>query len=155
MCAAPLDDDVQLLMDLGTHTADARHSVQWLLSNVRGLRQACGELRAYIAAHRPTFFALTETHLDGDGVKPLLQGGYKTVARLDRSRHGGGLYTAAKTHVLVDKLDLTNYCTIREEEMVGIRSDVLDYLLCYTPKSSLVAKLLLAVQRYIMDNPER
>lgn len=131
------------------------HDVGWLLSNVRGLRQASGELRAYLAAHRPSFFALTETHLEGDSIRSLLPSGYETVARLDRSKHGGGLFIGAKTHLLIDKLDLSSYNIVKEAELVGIRSGGEDYLLGYTSKSSLAMRLLLAAQRYMLDNPDR
>ena len=155
MCLARPVDDAQLMLDLESLDGAAVHSVGWLLSNVRGLRQAPGELRAYIAARRPSFFALTETHLKGDAIKPLVPSGYKIVARLDRSKHGCGLFIGAKKHLLVDKLDLSSYNTVKEAEIVGIRSGDEDYLLCYTPKSSLALRLLIAAQQYMLDNPDR
>ena len=147
-------DDAQLLMDMGTADGSDHH-VDWLLSNCRGLRQASGELRAYLSAHKPAFFALVETHLQGDSTQVLLPSSYKMVARLDRTKHGGGLYIGAKSHLLVDKLDVTAYNTVKHAEIVGIRYDQVDYLLCYTHKSATATKLLLAVQRYMLDNPDR
>ena len=91
-------DDAQLLMDMGTADGSDHH-VDWLLSNCRGLRQASGELRAYLSAHKPAFFALVETHLQGDSTQVLLPSSYKMVARLDRTKHGGGLYIGARSHL--------------------------------------------------------
>ena len=39
--------------------------------------------------------------------------------------------------------------------LVGIRSGDEDYLLCYTPKSSLALRLLIVAQQYMLDNPDR
>jgi hypothetical protein len=143
-------DDSRLVMDLEA----PKRSSSWLLSNVRGLRQASGELRAYLAANRPTFVALTETHLKGDAINTLVPANkYKTVARLDRSKHGGGLYIGAQQHLLIDKLDLAKYNTVKSAEMVGVRYEHVEYILCYTSKSSLAIKLLMAIQRYMLDNP--
>ena len=147
--------DAQFIMDLDSLAGVEQHDVSWLLSNVRGMRQASGEVRAYIAAHRLAFFALVETHLDRDSVKPLLPPGYQTVARLDRTKHGGGLCIGAREHLLVDKLNLAKYNTVRSAEIIGVRSEDVDYLLGYTNKSSEAIKLLLAVQLYMLDNPGR
>ena len=145
-----------LMMEMeASDSGSQRNDVYWLLSNVRGLRQASGELRAYLAAHRPALIALTETHLKGDAIRTLMASKYKTVARLDRSKHGGGLYIGAKSHLLVDRLDLASYNTVKSAEMVGVRYEEVDYLLCYTSKSSLALKLLIAAQRYMLDNPDR
>ena len=144
-------------MDMGVTDGSRsdQYKTDWFLSNCRGLRQAVGELRAYLAAHKPAFFALDETHLMGDSTQHLLPSTYKMVARLDRTKHGGGLYIGAKSHLLVNQLDLASYNTVKEAEIVGVRYDDVDYLLCYTHKSSTAVKLLLAVQRYMLDNPGR
>ena len=63
-----------------------KRAVRVLYSNVRGLRQAVGELRAMIAAERPQLLVLTETHLKGDTVEAeMLPPGYRVAARFDRS----------------------------------------------------------------------
>ena len=74
---------------------DAVH-LDWYLANARGLRQGCGELCARISHRRPDFFAITEAHLQDDPIAMLIPGGYKCMARLDRSRHGGGLLICGK-----------------------------------------------------------
>ena len=62
-----------------------------ITGNARSLRQAAGEVRKHVNDRRPDLFGLTETHLKGDAIKQLFPPGYKAVARLDRSKHGGGL----------------------------------------------------------------
>lgn len=134
------------------HSADP-HSVDWLYSNARGLRQAAGELSQLIAEKRPPFFAICETHLNGDPIKPLIPSGYKEVARLDRSLHGGGLLIGAKSHLLVNTLDMSKYNVKEKAELVGVRFEGVDYVLCYTPHSVLAPNLLNAMQCYMLDNP--
>ena len=54
-------------------------------------------MRKHANDRRPDLFGLTETHLiKGDAIKQLFPPGYKAVARLDRSKHGGGLVIGAK-----------------------------------------------------------
>ena len=66
-------------------------SVRVLYSNVRGLRQAAGELRSLAQEEKPEIFVLTETHLKDDSVEAeMFPVGYKVVARFDRTKHGGG-----------------------------------------------------------------
>ena len=74
-----------------------------LYANVRGLRQASGELRKRVVDSQPHLIGLTETHLCKDPIAGLLPQGYKLVARLDRTNKGGGLLWAAKSHLLLIK----------------------------------------------------
>jgi hypothetical protein len=133
----------------------AIQSVDWFYSNARGLRQAAGELRQQLSQLRPTFFGLTETHLKGDAIRPLIPSGYKVAARLDRSVHGGGLLIGAKSHLLVDVLDLQCYNTVEEAELIGISYNSVDYLLCYTPNSHKALKLIQRIENYRLDHPDR
>jgi hypothetical protein len=77
-----------------------------LLTNVRGLRQASAELSMRAVQYKPHLIGLVETHLCKDSISGLLPQGYSVVSRLDRSKHGGGLLWAAKSHLLVDKVDM-------------------------------------------------
>ena len=91
---------------------------------MRGLRQGSGDVRKAIVTQRPTFFAVNETHLDGDPAKPLIPWGckeFKVLCRLDRNSHGGGLMLGCKKHILADKLDVAKYNIPRKAELVGIK----------------------------------
>ena len=72
-----------------------------LYANVRGLRQASGELRERVVDSKPHLIGLTETHLCKDPIAGLLPQGYKLVARsrLGRTKKGGGLLWAALSHL--------------------------------------------------------
>ena len=84
----------------------------------------------------PDFFAVTETHLDKDPIRPLIPSGYRQVARLDRTHHGGGVLICAKKHLPVDVLDLKKFSTPKVAEMVGISYEDVRYILCYTSNAS-------------------
>jgi hypothetical protein len=124
-----------------------------LYANVRGLRQASGELRKRVVDSQPHLIGLTETHLCKDPIAGLLPQGYKLVARLDRTNKGGGLLWAAKSHLLIDKVDLKQYNTVGSAEMLGIRCMGTTLPLCYTQKSSKATTLLRACKQYKLDHP--
>ena len=50
-------------------------SISGFLANVRSLPQASGDLCTHVAAASSDFFALTETHLKDDPVRPLILAG--------------------------------------------------------------------------------
>ena len=72
-----------------------------------------------------------------------------------RNKRGRGLIIGAKSHLLVDTLDLTDYNTPKLAELVGIRYGLVDYLVCYTPNSKEAPHLINALQRYMLANPDR
>ena len=74
--------------------------ISGFLANVRSLPQASGDMCTHIAAAGSDFFALTETHLKDDPAWSLIPRGYKCVARLDRTKKGGGLLMGVKQHLL-------------------------------------------------------
>lgn len=131
-----------------------RHTVDWVYGNARGLRQGCGEFRKAVSVNKPTFFAVNETHLDGDPSKPFVPHDYKVLCRLDRSMHGGGLLLGGRKHLLVDVLDLRKYNVIGVVEMVGIEWEGIHWILYYTPYSIAALDLIDTMQRYKEDNPQ-
>ena len=131
-----------------------RHTVDWVYGNARGLRQGCGEFRKAVSVNKPTFFAVNETHLDGDPSKPFVPHDYKVLCRLDRSMHGGGLLLGGRKHLLVDVLDLRKYNVIGVVEMVGIEWEGIHWILYYTPNSIAALELIDTMQRYKKDNPQ-
>ena len=81
-----------------SEVAEGAETVDWLYANVRGLRQAAGELSILADTHIPHFIGLTETHTKADPLPALLLRGYSAVGRLDRTRHGGVVVIAAQSH---------------------------------------------------------
>ena len=67
-----------------------------------------------------------------DPVKQLIPPGYKIVARLDRTKHGGGLLTGVKKYLLANKLKLGDHNKVSEAEMDGFELNGTDYIVCYT-----------------------
>jgi hypothetical protein len=88
----------------GTAASTSLSSVQWFYGNARGLRQASGDMCQQMSTARPEFFGITEAHIKGDPIKPPTLSGYKKVARLDRTNHGGGLLIATRSHLLVNDI---------------------------------------------------
>ena len=144
------DDDAQTPMQIIPQGAD---TVDWIYGNSRGLRQGCGDFRKTIASRRPTFFAVNETHLDGDASSAFIPFGYKQICRLDRSIHGGGLMLGSKKHLLVDTLDLKAYNQKGIAEQVGIEWEGTHWILYYTPNSYAALTLLKLQQQYKEDHP--
>ena len=130
-------------------------TIEWFLANARGLRQGCGELRARVSKRRPAFFAITESHLDGDPIRALIPGGYKAAARLDRSKHGGGLLIGCMDHFLVDVLDLSEYNIPKVAEMIGVEFLGVQYILCYTPSSAKAPLLFGQAGAYMDAHPNK
>ena len=134
--------------------SDSVRSVNWIYGNVRGLSQARGDLRKSIVTHRPTFFAATETHLDGDPIKALIPWGYKVLARLNRTVHGGGLIIGCKTQVLADCPDLKMYNIKGGTEVAGIEWGGVHWILYYTPNTYQASLLIDMLQKYKEDHPD-
>ena len=84
-----------------TPMAQFNNKVDWIYGNSRGLRQGSGEFRHTVMTHKPTFFAVNETHLKDDAMKQFVPYEYKVLCRLDRSMHGGGLLLGGRKHLLV------------------------------------------------------
>ena len=124
-----------------------------MLANVRGLRQGAAELRKRVDQFRPHLIGLVETHLLNDPLSGLSPQGYRAVHRLDRSKHGGGLLWLAKSHLLVDKVNMSTYNTVEVAEMLGIKCMGETHQLCYTSKSSLSPRLISACENYMLDHP--
>jgi len=123
-----------------------------LLANVRGLRQAAAELSKLANEFKPHLIGIVETHLQGDSLCGLLPHGYRCVNRLDRTKHGGGLLWLAKSHLLIDKIDMKVYNTVDVAEFIGIEVQDETVQLCYTPKSSLAPKLIEQCEQYMLNN---
>ena len=134
--------------DIVASSEDTNCFATWVYGNARGLRQGSCDFRRTVAIKRPTFFAVCETHLKGDPVKPLIPWGYEVLCRLDRSKHGGGLLLGAKKHILADKLKMDKYNSPGNVEMVGIEWAGVHWILCYTPDSRCAVDLLEAAQQY-------
>ena len=134
--------------------ASGAETVDWLYANVRGLRQAAGELSVIANQHRPHFIGLTETHTKADPLPALLPKGCRAVARLDRTRHGGGVVIAAQQHLLVDVINLKAYTRLECAEMVGIKYGGRTYIVCYTQSSASAMHLFDAMQSYETGRPE-
>lgn len=128
---------------------------EWMLSNVRGLQQASGELMQILHVRKPHFFLGVECHLDGNPLKPLIPSGYKSVRRLDRTKHGGGLIFLARKYMLVDTFDVSKYNTIKAAEMIGVEFDGITYIGFYTSDSSLAPVLFKALTRIKADFPQK
>ena len=77
-------------------------------------------------------------------VSGLLPRGYRAVNPFDRSKHGGWLLWLARSHLLVDKVDMSSYNTVEVGEVIGVRCMGETHQLCYTPKSSLAPRLIMA-----------
>ena len=136
-------------------TSDQSEQVQWFYTNVRGLRQGSGEIRATAACRKSQFVGLVETHLDGDPIRPLGPAGYKTVGRLVRSKQGGGLIVLARSHLLVDKVDLSAYHIEKAAEMIGIQFQDTAYILCYTPSAAKAPQLFNSLTKYMLDHQDQ
>ena len=65
-----------------------------LYSNVRGLRQASGELCRVCMDLYPSIVCLPETHLCDDATDSFCPSGYVVAARRHRSKYGGGTSSA-------------------------------------------------------------
>ena len=137
--------------------APAAHSIPLIkgfYSNVRSLPQASGDVRKLIPSVNADVFFLTETHLKDDPIKQLIPSGYKAVARLDRTKHGGGLIGGTRSHLLANLLDLSSYNIDQFAEMIGFELDGVDYIGCYTPDSHRAQMLIRQCRRYLLDHPD-
>ena len=124
-----------------------------LLANVRGLRQAAGELSKLVNEFKPHLVGIVETHLKGDPLSGLLPRGYRCVNRLDRTKNGGGLIWAAVSHLLVDKVSMKPYNVVGESEILGIELCGETLELCYTPNSKLAPRLIENCKQFKLDHP--
>ena len=131
---------------------EGAHCVDCTYRNSRGLRQGCGDFKKAIVGNKPTFFAVNETHLDGDAASTFIPYGYKQICRLDRTIHGGGLILGGKKHLLVDILDLKDYNVKGVAEQIGIEWEGVHWILYYTPNSYAALTLLKLQQQYKEDN---
>jgi hypothetical protein len=82
-------------LDSYSISASNKGQLRILLANVRGLRQAAGELSKLANEFKPHLIGIVETHLQGDSLNGLLPRGYRCAHRLDRTKHGGGLMWAS------------------------------------------------------------
>ena len=97
--------------------------VRTIYANVRGLRQAAGELRSMVSLQRPHLIVLTETHLNGDSVEAeMLPVGYKVAARFDRTIHGGGVLILVQDQLLVDTVQCGSWCKKKVAEIIAVET---------------------------------
>ena len=154
--AMSVDSDVERVGIGADHVpTNPESTVDWVYGNARGLRQGSGDFRKAVVTRRPTFFAVNETHLDGDPIKQLIPWGYKVLCRLDRSKHGGGLVIGCKKQVLADPLKLDNYNESGVAELIGIDWGGKHWILYYTPHSKHASRLLQVLQQYKEDHPQQ
>ena len=130
-----------------------RGGVTGFYANVRSLRQAAGDVRRQIPSIDADIFVLAETHLKGDPVKRRIPAGYKAISRLDRSKHGDGLFCGVRAHLLATDLDLSRYCIPKVAEMVRFELDGVNYIGCYTPNSQCTCVLIDQCTQYLLDHP--
>ena len=122
--------------------------------NVRGFHQAACEIAIYMRAHSPHFGMFCECHLDpGEPLNRLMPHGYKVVARLDRTAHGGGLLMMSRNDLLCDVVDMKEYNTVEHAELIGMKYDSVTHLLGYTNKSNKAHILIDAITQYKLDHP--
>ena len=126
-----------------------------LLTNIRGLRQVAAELSKLAHEFKPHVIGIVETHLQQDPLRGLLPVGYKSVNRMDRTKHGGGLLWLSMRHLLVDKVNTDDYniVSVAEQLAIEVQGETLD--LCYTPKASLAPQLLTQCKNFKLDHPYR
>lgn len=122
-------------------------------ANVRGLRQASGDIRKQIPRLDADVFVLSETHLRDDPSKQLIPTGYKVVSRMDRTKNGGGLICGVRKHLLASSLDFITYSISKVAEFAGFELDGVYYGGCYTPNSTCATVLLAQCTKYILDHP--
>jgi hypothetical protein len=124
-----------------------------LLANVRGLRQAAGELSKLVNEFKPHLLGIVETHLQGNPLSGLLPRGYRCLNRLDRTKHDGGLLWAGMNHLLVDQVNMKEYNEADVAEMIGVEVLGETLQLCYTPRSSLAPRLIEQCKQFKLDHP--
>ena len=107
--------------------------IRVLYANVRGLRQAVGELRAMVLQYEPEIVVLTETHMNGDSIEAeMLSEGYKVVTRFDRTAHGGGVVILAQDQLLLNEVKCGQWRTRKSAEIIGCETDEWAVFGCYT-----------------------
>ena len=87
------------------HQSLEKTSLTVLYCNVRGLRQACGELCKTCSELRPSIVCLTKKHLFADATDSFCPLGYVVAARHDRSKHGGGVLILAQEAISFEEID--------------------------------------------------
>ena len=140
-------------LDSDSASVSEQCKLKVILPNVRGLRQAAGELALLANEFKPHLIGIVEAHLDGDPLGGLIPAGYRCISRMDRTKHGGGLVWLGLKHLLIDKVPLKGYNNPRVSEMLGIELMDETLILCYTPGSQLAPRLVESCQQYKLDNP--
>ena len=77
-----------------------------LVTKIRSLHQGCGELSVLVTTAAPHLLCVTETHLNGDSRSSFTPAGYVSVARMDRSEHGGSVLIFSSKDLLCDEFDI-------------------------------------------------
>lgn len=143
--------DVEPTEDTHAVTALSVRSVgthKCLYANVRGLRQAAGELAAMVDSVQPHFVFLTECHIGQDEpINTLVPYGYKVVVKRWRSKHGGGLLILSQEHLLCDPLNLKGFHIDEVAELVGMEYGGVKYVDAYCNRSSRCPQMVEVLQR--------
>lgn len=139
-------------MCLGGHVPKGTLTV--LYGNCRGGRQASGDIAARAAVEQPHLIALVETFFDNDAAADFVPPGYKVGARFDRSSHGGGVIILAQEHLLVDSVDVSDYCQAENSEIVAVRVAGVTLFACYTNNTDNAPHLLEALEQFKLKNPD-
>ena len=152
------DINIETVIEQGTadeHDAEAqqgRHSC--LYANVRGLRQAAGELAARADMLKPHLIILTECHIGkGEPINTLIPHGYKVVVKRWRTKHGGGLLILSQDHLLCDPIDTQKYFEEESSEIIAMQHADVIYSTVYTNKTSRCPRLIDALSRLRADRP--
>ena len=106
-----------------------------LYSNIRGVRQASGELCKTCSEVRPSLVCLTETHLFADATDDFCPPGYVVAARHDRTKYGGGVLILAMETILFDEVDTSFTSAPERAEMVAISCYGALIVCCYRQPS--------------------
>ena len=71
-------------------------------------------------------------HTKADPLQALSPKGYRAVAGLEGTRHGGGVVIAARQHLLVDEVNMRAYTRLECAEMAAIEYGGRTYICYYT-----------------------
>ena len=113
-----------------------------LYSNVRGLRQASGELCRMCTEFHPSIVCLSETHLCDDATDSFCPPGYVVAARRDRSKHGGGVLILLREVILFEEIDTAVFSIVEKAELVAVCVQSFIIICCYHQPSSVDVTLL-------------
>ena len=127
-----------------------------MYGNVRGFKHAAGEIAVYLRERGPHFGFFNECHLaPAEPINMMVSQGYKVVTKFDRTANGGGMLVLSRDDILCDVIDMKDYNTVEEADIVAMSQGGITNMLCYTNKSSKAPALITAITQYRMDHKGR